>query len=142
MIIWAGVLITLCGIGHTAGSLVMTVPRYGAAWLGLELWQPANADLVLMTPLTASFWFSSYSFGPLLLLVGLIVLWLGLRGITPPAFIAWALVGWTVVTTVLAGLSPLLLLPVAAVLLLVGAHRARRRGAAPAIPVGARVGLS
>ncbi len=127
MIKWAGGLIALCGLGHTLGALVQAVPHYGTAWFGLALWKPEHSDLVQMTPTAASFWFTLYSFGPLLLLVGLTVLWLGFRGITPPRFIAWALVGWTVVGTVLSGPSPLVLLLVAGVLLLVAAHRSRRR---------------
>jgi hypothetical protein len=127
MITWAGGLIALCGLGHTVGALVPTVPRFGAEWIGLVLWQPQHNDALALTSTAAAFWYTWYSFGPLLLLAGLIVLWLGIRGVTPPRFVAWALAGWTVVGTVLSGLSPLILLLPAAVLLLIGAHRAARR---------------
>lgn len=126
MIKIAGVLITLCGVGHTLGALVQTVPRYGAAWFGFALWESVNTDLIEMTHVTAGFWFTMYSFGPLLLLLGATVLWLGFRHISPPPFVAWSLAGWVVITEVLSGPSPLLLLLPAAALLLVAAFRHKR----------------
>jgi hypothetical protein len=133
MIKWAGGLIALCGLGHTVGSLVPAAQRFGAEWLTLVLWQPQHNDALAMTHTAAGFWYSWYSFGPFLLLAGLIVLWLGFRGVTPPRFVAWVLVGWTVIGTVLSGVSPLVLLLPAAVLLLIGAHRAGRRQQAPVV---------
>ncbi|MFX0579333.1 DUF6463 family protein [Nocardia nepalensis] len=120
MIKWAGWLITVCGVGHTLGSLAQTVPHYAEDWFSWALW---DSDLVAMSHTTAAFWYSAFSFGPPLILVGLTVLWLGRRRITPPPFIAWSVACWTLITAVLAGPSPLLLLLLAAVLLLVGARR-------------------
>lgn len=130
MIKWAGWLITLCGVGHTVGSLVQTLPHYAGDWFRWALW---DGDLVTMNHTTAGFWYSAFSFGPLLILIGLTVVWMERHRITPPAFIAWSAVGWTVVTAVLSGPSPLLLLIVAAALLLAGARRADReaRGRQP-----------
>ena len=126
MVKWAGVLVVLCGLGHSIGSLVQTAPHHAGSWFGLELWEAHNYDPVAMTHTAAAFWYSVYSFGWPLLLIGVIVLWLDRRGITPPPFIAWGVAAWTVVGTVLAGLSPLLLLLLAAVLLLVAARRSTR----------------
>lgn len=123
MIKWAGWLITLCGVGHTLGALAQTVTRYAEGWFSWALWEEQNKDLVTMSHTTAAFWFSAYSFGPPLIVVGVTVLWLSRRGITPPPFIAWSAASWTLVTAVLSGPSPLLLLLLAAVLLLVGARR-------------------
>jgi hypothetical protein len=127
MITWAGFLITLCGIGHTLGALAQTVPRYAEGWFSGALWEETNHNLVEMSHTTAAFWFTVYSFGVPLILIGLTVHWLGRRNITPPPFIAWALAAWTVVGEVLSGPSPLLLVLLASILLLAGAHRARHR---------------
>lgn len=126
MIKWAGGLIVLCGLGHTIGALVETAPRHAAGWFSWALWEPHNNDPLAMSHTTAAFWYSVYSFGLPLLLIGVIVLWLDRRGITPPPFIAWSVAAWTVVGTVLSGLSPLLFLLIAAVLLLIGARRSTR----------------
>lgn len=123
MIKWAGWLITLCGVGHTLGSLIETAPHYAGDWFRWALWEEQNSDPLAMTHTTAAFWYSVYSFGPPLFVVGLTVLWLNRRGIIPPPFIAWCAVAWTSTTTVLSGPSPLLLLLIAAALLLAGARR-------------------
>jgi hypothetical protein len=68
-----------------------------------------------------------FSFGPALLLVGVIVLWMGYRRISPPAFIAWALAAWVVVTFVASGPSPLPILLIASALLLIESRREQRR---------------
>ncbi len=137
MIKWAGWLITLCGVGHTTGSLVQTLPHYAGDWFRWKLW---DGDLVTMNHTTAGFWYSAFSFGPPLIVIGLTVVWMARRGITPPAFIAWCAVGWTLITAALSGPSPLLLLLVAATLLLVGARRVGQEavGRQPH-PVGDRV---
>jgi Family of unknown function (DUF6463) len=127
MIRWAGFLITLCGVGHTLGALIQAVPRYADEWFSWALWDEANGDLVEMSHTTAGFWFTVYSFGVPLVLIGLTVLWLGRHNITPPPFIAWTLAAWTIIGEALSGPSPLLLLLVAAVLLLVADHRAKQR---------------
>jgi hypothetical protein len=127
MIAWAGVLITLCGVGHTLGALAQVAPRYAGAWFGWALWEDANRNLAEMSHTTAAFWFTAYSFGPPLVLLGLTVLWLGRRHIAPPPFVAWAMAAWTIVGEVLSGPSPLMLLLIAAVLLLIGDRRARPR---------------
>jgi len=123
---WAGFIITACGVGHTLGALAQTVPRYAEEWFGWALWEEPNRNLVEMSHTTAAFWFSVYSFGVPLILIGLTVFWLGRRNITPP-FLAWALAAWTVVGEVLSGPSPLLLVLLASILLLAEARRARHR---------------
>ncbi|MFB6568933.1 DUF6463 family protein [Streptomyces noursei] len=79
-----------------------------------------------MSPAGSAYWLSLESFGPPLILVGLTVLWLDRRGITPPAFVAWALGAWTVVDAVVLPLTPWPLIVLACALLLIGARRARR----------------
>lgn len=125
MIKWAGWIITLAGIGHTLGSLLETAPDYAGAWFG-GVWN--LGDYPEMSDATVAWWYSVFSFGPPLLLTGLTVLWLARRGMTPPAFIAWAMVAWVVLGFVVDGPSPLLVLLVAAYLLLVGARRGEGQG--------------
>ena len=127
MIKWAGRIIVLCGVAHLLGALWMTAPRYAAGWFGGALWQERTHNqihLVEMSHSTAAFWFTVYCFSVPLILVGLTVLWLERRGITPPTFIEWTVAAWTIVGEVLSGPSPLVLLLLAAGLLLAGARRA------------------
>jgi hypothetical protein len=77
----------------------------------------------------SAYWLSVNSFGPSLILIGLTVLWMERRGITPPAFIGWSLGIWTVLDFLVSGpgLGQGLILLVASALLLAGARRATPR---------------
>lgn len=122
---WAGWIIILAGVGHTLGSLIETVPDHLGSWFSGQLWnEPGYAGL---SDAAAGFWYSVFSFGPPLLLIGVMVLWMGYRRISPPAFIAWALAAWVIVTFVASGPSPLPILLIAAALLLVESSREKRR---------------
>jgi hypothetical protein len=124
---WAGWLIVLYGAAHTLGALTVEgAARHAGTWFSGELW---GADLATMSPAMSAYWLSVNSFGPPLVLIGLTVLWLDRREITPPLFVAWSLVGWVVVGIVVAGpgVGQDVLLLAAAGLLLVGARRARVR---------------
>ena len=125
MIKWAGRLIVLYGAAHTLGALTVEgAARHAGAWFSGELW---GDDLANMSPANSALWLSVDSFGVPLVVVGLMVLWLYRRGITPPPFIAWTLGIWTVVDAVVLLLTPWPILLLANVLLLVGARRARHR---------------
>src|SRR5918998_1256564 len=98
MIKWAGRLIVLYGAAHTLDALTVEgAARHAGAWFGGELW---GDDLANMSPANSALWLSVDSFGVPLVVVGLMVLWLYRRGITPPPFIAWTLGIWTVVDAV------------------------------------------
>ncbi|GGS23749.1 hypothetical protein GCM10010252_73770 [Streptomyces aureoverticillatus] len=130
MVKWAGWIIALAGLGHTLGSLVEAAPDHAGAWFD-GVWN--MGDYPEMGDATVAWWYSVFSFGPPLLLIGLTVLWLDRRGMAPPLFISWAMVAWVVVGFVVDGPSPLLILLIAVGLLLAGARRARRReNASPA----------
>ncbi|AJT69606.1 hypothetical protein T261_8009 [Streptomyces lydicus] len=129
MIKWAGWIITLCGTAHTIGALtVEKAARHAGTWFSGGLWSEDFAD---MSPAGSAYWLSLASFGIPLILVGLTVLWLDRRGITPPAFIAWTLGTWTVVDAVVLPFTPWPLFALACALLLIGTHRARRDNPAP-----------
>ncbi|MFI0367072.1 DUF6463 family protein [Actinomadura sp. 1N219] len=121
---WAGWIIVLAGLGHTLGSLVEAAPDHAGTWFG-GVWN--LGDYPEMSDATVAWWYTVFSFGPPLSLIGLTVLWLDRRGITPPLFISWAMVAWVAAGFVADGPSPLLVLLVAAALLVTGARRARRR---------------
>ena len=124
MIKWAGRLIVFYGAAHTLGALTVEgAARHAGAWFSGELW---GADFANMSPANSALWLSVDSFGVPLILVGLTVLWLDRRGITPPPFIAWTLGIWTVVDAVVLGPTPgeWLILLLASGLLLAGARRA------------------
>jgi hypothetical protein len=118
---WAGWIITLAGIGHTLGSLLETAPDHTDTWFTGPLW--TETDYRAWSDAAAGFWYSVLSFGPPMILVGLIVLWLAHRGITPPAFIAWAITAWVAITFAASGPSPLPILLVASGLLVLAPRR-------------------
>jgi hypothetical protein len=123
MIKWAGWLITLYGAAHTLGALtVLGAARHAGVWFSGGLW---GEDLANMSPAMSAYWLSVNSFGVPLIVVGLTVLWLDRRGITPPPFIAWTVGIWNVVDVVASGPLPgqWLIILVATILLLVGARR-------------------
>jgi hypothetical protein len=126
LIRWAGRLIVCYGAAHTLGALIVErAAQHAGAWLSGEL---RGDSLRNMSPANSAYWLSVNSFGPPLVLLGLTVLWLDRRGITPPTFIAWALGTWTVVDAVIAGpaAGEGLILLLAVGLLLAGARGARR----------------
>ncbi len=126
MTLWAGWIVTLGGIGHTVGSLAETTPTHLGSWFNGHLW--GQDDYSEWSDSSAGFWYSVQSFGPPLLLVGVLVLWLARHNITPPSFMAYALAGWVVLAFVASGPSPLPILLIPAGLIL----------AANRVPVGQR----
>ncbi len=126
MIKWAGRLIVLYGAAHTVGALVIEgAAEYAGAWSRRELW---SDDLSDMSPAMSAYWLSLNSFGPPMVLLGLTVLWLHRRGVTPPLFIAWTLTAWVVlgVFVVGPGTGQDLILLVACGLLVAGARGATK----------------
>ena len=121
MTTWAGWLITLFGTAHTLLSLTLEkAATHAGTWFSGGLW---GEDFTAMSPEHSAYWLSVASFGVPLVIVGLTVLWLDRHGITPPSFIAWILLLWTVVGAVVLVATPWPILLVACVLLLTGARR-------------------
>jgi len=115
------------GAAHTLGSLTAEgAARYAPTWFSRKL---RAEDLASMSPAMSAYWLSVSSFGPPMILLGLTVLWLDRRGITPPSFLAWVLGAWTVLDTAVAGpgVGQNLILLVASGLLVAGARRAANR---------------
>jgi len=135
---WAAWIIVLAGVGHTLGSLLETVPDHVGTWFDGSLWK--ETGYAGLSDAAAGFWYSVFSFGPPLLLLGVTLLWLNRRGLTPPTFVALAIAAWVVVTFVASGPSPLLILLVAACLLLVDARSAKARDRSVPPADTARVG--
>ncbi|MFC9967091.1 hypothetical protein ACFVH4_22925 [Nocardia ignorata] len=100
-------------------------------WLTFELWGHWWED----TPAANSFWANPAGFGWPLLLVGSLIVWMDRRGIVPPEFLAWAVLGWGVVCAVVVEPTPAPVVVIAAILLLRGIRVA---GAQVASPVLAR----
>ncbi|MGW2402965.1 DUF6463 family protein [Streptomyces sp. NPDC001739] len=125
MIKCAGWLFVLFGAAHTLLALTMEgAARHAGEWFSGALWGEGFSD---MSPANSALWLSLESFGPPLVLLGLVVLWLDGRGITPPPFIAWTLGILSLVDAVILITTPWPLLLLANILLLVGGRRAARR---------------
>ena len=125
MIKWAGRLIVAFGTAHTFGAMALEgAAQHADAWFSRKLW---GEEVANMSPAMSAYWLSVNSFGPSLVVIGLTVLWLDRRGITPPSFIAWSLLVWLAIDTGLAGpgVGQGLIILVAAGLLLAGAHRSK-----------------
>ncbi|GIG65252.1 DUF6463 family protein [Phytomonospora endophytica] len=131
MIKWAGRLILLIGVGHTIIALALTAPTHAEAWFTTGVW---NEPLTDMSQANGAYWFSLGSFGPLQIVLGLLILWMDRRGIVPPTFIAWIFAANAVICGVIFGPSPWPVDLVSAGLLIAGAHRARRANRTPAAP--------
>ena len=128
MIAWAGWLIILYGAAHTLGALfVVGAIRHAGVWFTGRLW---SEDFAAMSPAGSALWLSLDSFGVPLVLVGATMLWLHKRKIVPPAFVGWSLAVWTLVDGAILLFTPWPLLLLASGLLLIGIHRAKRRGGA------------
>ncbi|MCA6091946.1 DUF6463 family protein [Streptomyces sp. SCA3-4] len=126
MIKSAGWLLALLGAAHTLLALTLEgAARHAGEWFSGALWGEDFSD---MSPANSALWLSLESFGPPLVVVGLTVLWLDHRGITPPPFIAWALGIWGVVDAVILITTPWPLFLLANILLLVGGRRTASRG--------------
>lgn len=126
MIKCAGWLLVFLGAVHTLLALTAEgAARHAGEWFSGALWGQDFSD---MSPANSALWLSLESFGPPLIVVGLIVLWLDRRGITPPPFIAWTLGIWGMVDAVILITTPWPLFLLANILLLVGGRRAARRG--------------
>jgi hypothetical protein len=116
--------VVLAGLGHTIGSLVEAAPSHVDSWFDGSLW--SERDYAAQSDAAAGFWYSVFSFGPPMLLLGVLLLWLDQRGLTPPPFVPWAIATWVTVTFVASGPSPLPLLLVAAVMMLIASRRQPR----------------
>lgn len=120
MITWAGRILVFLGALHSSLALALS-SRYFSDWMSLRLWID-DWDVRALPPAVGAFMFGPGSFGLPLVLVGLLVIWMDRRGITPPDFLAWTLLVWTVLCTVVTP-APWVLAGIAAVLLLLGARR-------------------
>lgn len=124
---WAGRLLVLYGAAHTLGALTVEgAARHAGTWFSGQLW---GQDLADMSPAMSAYWLSVNSFGPPLTLLGVTVLWLNRRGLTPPSWLAWSLLGWAGLDTLVSGpgAGQNVLLLVAGALLLGAAHRGAPR---------------
>lgn len=134
MIRVAGWLIVLYGAAHTLGALAVEgAAVHTGAWFSGRLW---TEGLASMSPAMSAYWLSVNSFGPMLILIGLIVLWLNRRGITAPPFIAVTLAIWILVGVIVIGpgMGQDVVLLVACGLLVAGARRAAIRDHSLSMP--------
>ncbi|MBB3039978.1 DUF6463 family protein [Hoyosella altamirensis] len=129
MIRIAAWLMVLYATAHTVGAFVVEdAARHVPAWFSGELW---GEDFSNMSPAGSALWLTLASFAPPLFILGLLLLWLHRRRITPPAFVAWMLGGLTMIDGVINPFTPWPILLLASVLLLIGIRRAKRENDRP-----------
>lgn len=110
------------GAGHFAGSFALRAGEWEEIWAA-GLWrsitlEPGPAELAV----EEAFWFSAGSFALPLLLVGAHVLWARRRHLALPHWLGWPVLAWGLLLWVALPVSPAVLVPVAGVLLLIGAR--------------------
>ena len=120
---WAGYLIVFIGVGHLVAALALTAPEHLDAWSSRGVW---GEDLDAMSPAHGAYWLTFGSFGPMQIVLGVLVLWLDRRGLVPPTFVAWTLAANAVLCGVIFGPAPWPVDLVSAGLLLVAARHAKR----------------
>lgn len=113
------------GVAHIGITLGETAARHAGAWFGRELW--GTADLADLSAANGAFWISVGSWAVPQTLLGLTLLWLDRRGVTPPSFIAWGLGGYALALGLYTPQATAFGAVVVALLLL-GARRARANG--------------
>jgi uncharacterized membrane protein YedE/YeeE len=113
--IWAGWLIVAVSALHLAYFLTRSLD-FVPDWVSGELWSVV-ADGDPMPQAQAYFWQLLGSFAVPLLLVGLLLVGFARAGRALPAYLSWALAGWTLVCALVLLPSGFPLLVVASVLL-------------------------
>ncbi|MVU77631.1 hypothetical protein GPX89_10310 [Nocardia sp. ET3-3] len=120
----AGWLMVFFGVAHTTAALTFDkAARHAGTWFSGGLWHEATHNFTPMSQAGAAFWFSIEIFGPPMLVIGLIILWMDRRGITPPTFIAWILGVLALLDAIILLPTPWPLMVLAVVLLLLAARR-------------------
>ncbi|MFI6578341.1 DUF6463 family protein [Nocardiopsis sp. NPDC050513] len=127
-VVVAGWCVTVLGVAHTVIGLILTAAHV-PGWFTGTLWG-VGGSLASPAPTLGAFWLTVGSFGVPLATLGLVIRWMGLRGIVPPAVVAWTLAVWCTVAGAMFP-SPFPLLWIPAVLLIVQARRAARAGDGP-----------
>lgn len=129
---WAGYLLIAISALHMLVLGTDALPQLGH-WLGgglwtLAHWAPATGQDPALVLSGMAFWSTIGSFALPIAVFGALLVWLGRRAITPPAFVGWGLFAWVLLTSLIIQPSgfPLGLIPAA--LLILAARR--RSGAA------------
>lgn len=131
MIKWSGHLLLWLGTVHLVLTLALTAPTHAADWLSGAAWG-LNGSLSELPAVEGAFWVTVGSFGAPLVLCGALVLWLDRRGLTPPTFLGWGLLAWSLAGGALFEPAPWIALCIAAGLLTAGVRRAGRERPEPA----------
>ncbi len=132
---WASGLMIALGVGHMVGSVIIDWSRV-VDWLADGLWAtvPLVPDrTVAEQAVVASFWGGVGSFGVPLVLLGLLVRHLAVRGVPVPAWVGWGTAGWCVLGGIMLVPSPFFV-GVVPGLLIVLAARSERPAASPPEP--------
>lgn len=125
MSVWGGWLVIVYGFAHTVGAFTVEGgAQHASSWLEGDV---RGADLNDMSPAMSAFWLTIDSFGPMVVLLGFLTLWVCRQSLAPPRFVPCALLLWVALNLVVLGpgAGQDLLLVVAALLLLGGSRRGR-----------------
>jgi hypothetical protein len=122
----ASLIILTIGVGHLAITTVVSVPQL-RAWLASGLWAAvpflqAGAPTVESLRSEVAYWSGLGGFAVPVILIALMLWWVDGQGLRVPAWVGWAIAGWSVIGTVLLVPSPWALGVVAGILLVIAAQ--------------------
>gem|GEM_PF-1348963 len=132
---WASGLLLALGAGHVVVSVLESRSRI-LDWLGEGLW--ATVPLVPEQTVdeqagVAAFWGGVGSFAVPLVLLGLLVRHLAVRGVPVPAWVGWAVAGWCALGGVMLVPSPFFVGVVPGVLIVLAARLGSRGAGEPGV---------
>lgn len=96
---------------------------HAAEWFSGQLWED---DLSNMSAAGNALWLSLFSFGPMLVLIGMMVLWMDRSRVIPPMFVPCALLIWNLIDAATLLYTPWPIITIASILLVIGIRRANR----------------
>lgn len=127
----AAIAMIVLGVIHLL-VLGVDVPAELPRWFSLNLWtfdhwQPVRSQEVDLALSNNIFWATIGSLAVPLIILGSLILWMDRRGLPIPGFVGYAMVAWSLVTTLIMPPSGLPLVLLASICLTIGLARGAKR---------------
>lgn len=95
----------------------------GGLWTDAH-WLPFLEQQPLLAANLNAYWATAGGFAVPLLLIGCLLLWLNARGVTPPAFIGWGLLAWSLLNAAIIEVSGFPAVVLMAIGVIIGTRKA------------------